>query len=118
MVDKFIDLGFKAFGQFQFNKNELSFERLHEEYNPSDVIWIVATEIETLYIGKTIGAINTVLKDMLKANQNRATRNRINTLVEEYTKKNRVCFLVGDANEHSKTDLIKRYKPVGNINGK
>ncbi|WP_316849069.1 hypothetical protein [Pedobacter agri] len=117
MVDQFLAFGFKNFGQFGFDKTELLFKANQEEYNPSNVIWVLATDKEVLYVGKTIDPITIVLKDMLKANPNRATRYNVHSLLMEHCTKSEVYFLVGDAGVYSKHDLIKQYKPAGNVNG-
>lgn len=117
MTDKFSALGFRNVGQFNLSKNEMFFENLRKECL-SNVIYVVVTDKEALYIGETINSIDNVLKDLVNGNKNRDTRNRIHSLVEEYSRKSIVYFLVNEASENSKQDLIKEYSPVGNINGK
>lgn len=118
MIDKFLELGVRNFGQFMIKNEELSFNRINEEYNPNNVIWIVATEKQNLYIGETIDPINIVLKDLVKGNRNRATRDKIHSLIKDYSKKTLVYFLVGEMDKHSKQDLIDSFCPIGNKKGK
>lgn len=116
MIDKFSALGFTNFGQFNLSKSELSFENLRKAY-PSNVIYAVVTDKEALYIGETINSSDYVLKDLVNGNENRDTRNRIHSLVKEYSRNSIVYFLVIEASQNSKQDLIEQFSPVGNING-
>ena len=116
MIDQFSALGFTNFGQFNLSKIGLSFDNLHKEY-PSNVIYAVVTDKEALYIGETINSIDDVLKDLVNGNENRDTRNRIHSLVEEYGRNSIVYFLVNEASQNSKQYLIEQFSPDGNING-
>jgi hypothetical protein len=118
MMDKFLALGFRNVGHFTLNNNELSFERIQEEYNPSNILWVVVTNKHALYVGETVDPMNIVLKDLVRGNENRATRNRIHTLIKEYSQNSVVHFLVDEVSKYSKQDLIEKFSPVGNINGK
>ena len=116
MIDKFLALGFRNVGQFDWSKNELSFDKLVKE-NSANVIYAVATDNDALYIGETIHSIDDVLKDLVDGNENRPTRNRIHLLVEEYSRNSIVYLLVNEVSQISKQNLIEQFRPVGNING-
>ena len=117
MVDNFLELGFNKVGQFQLHDGVLYFRPINFEYDTSIIVYSVLTDTETLYIGETINMMSGVLKDLTEGNPNRATRDRIHSLIKEYSKNSIVYFVVNEASQNSKQDLIERFSPVGNING-
>jgi hypothetical protein len=117
MIDKYLKLGFKNLGQFSLNNNELSFKRIYTDYNPSNIIWLVCTDKEAVYVGETIDAMNIVLKDIVNGNRNRATRDKVHSLIKEFSFNDNVYFLVCEASKHSKHSLIELFSPIGNKNG-
>ena len=118
MVDKFLGLGFRNVGHFILSNNELFFERIQQDYDPSNILWVAVTDNEALYVGESIDPMNIVLKDLVKGNENRATRNRIHAMVKNKSRISIVYFLVSKKSGLSKQELIEKFSPVGNIKSK
>ncbi len=115
MKNKFLELGFKEVGHFiKNNDKKLDLVRVNVNYNSSNVVWLVITKNELLYVGETINEINDVVKDLEKGNKNRQTRNKIHLLIGEFILKNEVYLFVDDLGVNSKQDLIKEFAPIGN----
>lgn len=95
----------------------MSFEHIQQDYNPSNILWVVVTDKEALYVGETIDPMNIVLKDLVSGNENRATRNRIHVMVKDQSRISIVYFLIGEKSGFSKQDVIEKFSPVGHING-
>lgn len=118
MIESLLELGFMSVGRFMLSNAALDFERVDVDYNPNNIVWVIATNIKVLYVGETNDDMNTVVKDLEYGNKHRATRDRIHSLIEEYATKYEVYLLVDTIGKNSKQDLIKKFSPSGNLNGK
>jgi len=118
MIESLLELGFIKVGRFMLSNETLDFERVDVNYNPHNIVWVIATNIEVLYVGETNDDMNTVVKDLEYGNKHRATRDRIHSLIEEYATKCEVYLLIDITGNNLKQDLITKFLPVGNLNGK
>jgi hypothetical protein len=116
-MENLLALGFINVGKFKLLNEVLDFERVNTDHNPHNIVWVITTDNEILYVGETQDDMNTVVKDLERGNKNRKTRDRIHALIKQYAIKDTVYLLVDVTGKNSKQDLITKFSPVGNLNG-